>query len=111
MTLFTTWFILFVCSCGIRGVPHDDLQFKSTQNGGCRARILQVFPLPVEEVEQERRSFSGIWILFTVNVWSVVGFYRAREKNCHRRDLQLFLSRFFNTCSSECMKDNCKSAL
>ncbi|CAH3158528.1 unnamed protein product, partial [Porites lobata] len=45
--------------CDIPGVPHDDLEFKSTQNGGRRARILQVFPLPVEEVEQERRSFSG----------------------------------------------------
>ena len=66
MTLFTTWCILLVCSCDIPGVPHDDLEFKSTQNGGRRERILQVFPLPVEEVEQERRSFPGILILLTV---------------------------------------------
>ena len=64
---FTTWCILFVCSCDIRGVPHDDLEFKSTQNGGRRARILQVLSLPVEEVEQKRQSFSGILIPFTVN--------------------------------------------
>ena len=63
MTLFTTWCILFVCSCDIPGVPHDDLEFKSTQNGRRRARILQVSPLPVEEVEQERQSFPGIMIL------------------------------------------------
>ena len=88
--------MLFVCSCDIPGIPHDDLEFKSTQNGGCRARFLQVFPLPVEEVEQERQSFSGILILFTVNFWSVVGFYRTREKNCQRRDLQLLIPRFFN---------------
>lgn len=31
------------------------------------AAVGQVFPLPVEEVEQERQSFSGILILFTVN--------------------------------------------
>ena len=59
--------VFFVCSCDIPGVPHDDFKFKSTQNGGSRARFLQVFPLPVEEVEQERQSFSGILILFTVN--------------------------------------------
>ena len=59
--------MLFVCSCDIPGVPHDDLEFKSTQNGGRWARILQVFPIPVEDVEQERQSFSGILILFTVN--------------------------------------------
>ena len=34
-------------------VPRDDLEFKSTQNGGRRARILHGFPLPVEELEQE----------------------------------------------------------
>ena len=34
-------------------VPRDDLAFKSTQNGGRRARILQGFPLPVEKLEQE----------------------------------------------------------
>ena len=65
MTLQHGVFFFFV-ACDIPGVPLDDLEFKSTQNGGRRARILQVFPLPVEEVEQERQTFSGILILLTV---------------------------------------------
>ena len=44
---------LLVCSCNTPTVPRDDLETKSTQNGGRRGRILQVFPLPVEEMEQE----------------------------------------------------------
>ena len=75
--------MLFVCSCDIPGVPHDDLEFKSTQNGGRRARVLQVFPLLVEEVEQKRQSFSGILILFTVNFsvsWNAMK--KRRESFC-----------------------------
>ena len=53
------------------------------------------------------RYFDSLYCKFLVSC----RFLRYTQKNVHCRDLQLFLSRFFNTCSSQCMKDNCKSAL
>ena len=53
------------------------------------------------------RYFDSLYCKFLVSC----RVYGIREKKWHRRDLQLFNPRFFNTCSSECMKINCTSAL